>query len=378
MDFELTSEHLMLKESAASFVKKEHSFERLRELRNDPLGYTDDVYKKMAELGWMSLIYPEEYGGLGLDFSFALGLLEEFGRGLLPEPWLSTVMLGGNLVLMGGSESQKEEILPEIASGDLKMTAAYLEDDGMYELNFCSVSATKNGEGFSISGKKIFVLDGCSADKFIVTTRTSGSVTDKEGITLFIVPRDAAGLEIKPVKTMDGRNACMLEFKDVSVPESAMLGELDHGLPVFSEVMDQATAAICAEMVGGMSAAIDITCEYISERVQFGKAIGTFQALQHKAADMFIQKELAASTMYYAFASIEEKTEDRAMAVSVAKAKCSAAYLDVTKTAFQLCGAIAFTREADIGFFVMRAEVAGIFFGDTGYHLDRYATLKGY
>ena len=378
MDFELTDEHLMLKESAASFVKKDHSFKRLRELKDDEWGYSKEVWDKMAELGWMALIYPEKYGGLELEFSFSVGLLEEFGKGLLPEPWISTVLLAGNAVMMSGTEDQKQEILPQIASGDLMMTVAYLEDGGLYDVNFCSTKAEQKGDGYALNGKKIFVLDGCSADKYIVSARTSGSVSDNDGITLFLVSRDANGVNITPVKRMDGGNACILELNNVSVGDGDIIGEKGGGSLVLSDVIDQATTGLCIEMVGGMNAALNMTVDYITERVQFGKPIGTFQALQHKAADMFIQKELATSAAYYAIASMDEKTEDRALAVSIAKAKCSIAYTEVTKTAIQLFGAIGFTDEADIGFFLKRAKVAEILFGDVQHHLDCYASLKGY
>jgi len=378
MDFELTSEHLAFKESVASFVKKDHSFDRLRDLNKDALGYSKEVWKKMAELGWMGLIYPEEYGGMGLDFGFVMVLLEEFGRGLLPEPWISNVLLGGNLILLGGSDPQKQEILPEIVSGDLMITVAYLEDDGLYDTNFCETSARREGDRFSLSGKKIFVLDGLSADMFVVSARTSGDIGDNNGITLFMVSPDKDGVEVMPIKTMDGRNACVLELRDVLVPNSNVIGDLDKGRPLLSEALDQATAGLCAEMVGGMQASLDLTVAYLSERVQFGKPIGTFQTPQHKAADMFIQKELAVSSVYYAIASIDEKTDERTSAVSVAKAKCSSAYMEITKTAIQLFGAIGFTNEADIGFFLKRAKVAEVLFGDTDYHLDRYARLNKY
>lgn len=378
MDFELSSEHLSLKESVASFVKKEHSFDRLRELRKEPLGYSKETWKKMAELGWMGLTYPEEYGGLELDFAFVMVLLEEFGKGLLPEPWISNILLGGNLILLAGSESQKQEILPGVVYGDLMITAAYLEDNGRYDINYCSTTAEQKGDAYSISGKKIFVLDGLSADRVVVTTRTSGSVADKDGITLFIVSPQDDGVKITPLKTIDGRNACILEFKDASVPGSNVVGEIGQGYLPLSEAIDQATAGLCAEMVGGMQASIDLTVAYLSERMQFGKPIGTFQTPQHKAADMFMQKELSVSSVYYAIASIDEMTDERAMAVSIAKAKCSSAYMEITKTAVQLFGAIGFANEGDISFFLKRAKASEILFGDTNYHLDRYTRLSGY
>ncbi len=378
MDFNLTDEHEMLSKSAASFVKKEHSFERLRELKDDKWGYTKEMWDKMAELGWMGFIYPEDYGGFGLDFIFVMVLMQELGKGLLPEPYISNILLGGNLVNLVGNTSQKQAILPKIVEGSLFITAAYLEDDGRYDLNYCATSATKNNEGYILSGKKIFVQDGLSADKIIISARTSGSVADKEGITLFMVSSDCKGLEKTPLRTMDGKTSCMINLKEMFVSEADIVGELGGGFSALSEAIDMATAALCAEMVGGMQSALDLTVSYISEREQFGKPIGSFQAVQHKAADMLIQKELATSALYYAIASIDEKTEDRSEAVSIAKAKCSSAYIDITKTAIQLHGAIGFTNEADIGFFFKKAKVSEILYGDTDYHLDRYATLRGY
>jgi len=378
MDFELTSEHLMLKESAASFIKKDHSFDRIRELKNDPLGFSKDLWKKMADLGWMGFIFPEEYGGLELDYGYVMVLLEELGKGLLPEPWISSVLLGGNLILSGGTDSQKKEILPKIISGDLFVTAAYLEDNGRYDLNYCSTSATKKDGKFSISGKKIFVLDGCSADKIIVSVRTSGSTSDNDGITLLLIPKNANGITKTPIKTMDGRKTCMLELKDVSASEDDIIGNPDDGYSLLSDAVDKAAAGLCAEMIGGMNTSIDLTVSYLSEREQFGKAIGTFQSLQHKAADMLIQKELATSALYYAIASIDSNSKDTPSAISIAKAKCSSAFMEITKIAIQLFGAYGFTNESDISLFIKRAKVCEILFGDVNYYLDRLASLKGY
>lgn len=378
MDFELTKEHSMIRDSAAHFLKKEHSFERLRELKGDSLGFSKKIWKKMAELGWMELIFPEEYGGYGYDLSFVMVLLEEFGKVLLPEPWISTVLLGGNLVLRGGTENQKKDIIPAIASGDLLMTLAYLEDGGRYDANFCATHAKRNGSGFSISGKKIFVMDGNIADKFIISVRTSGAVSDDKGITLFLISRNTDGLKITPLQTMEGRNACILELNNVSVGDTDIIGEVDCGYPLLSEAVDEATIGLCAEMVGGMEAVLGQTVWHISNRMQFGRPIGSFQALQHKSADMFIQKELAMSSVYFALASIVGGSDDRTSAVSVAKAKCSSAYIMIAKAAIQMFGAYGFTNEANIGFYLKRAKVAEILFGDAGHHIHRYAALKIY
>jgi len=378
MDLELTKEHLMLQESVSYFVKKEHSFDRLRELKEDDLGYSKKIWKKMVKLGWTELLVPEKYGGQELGLDYVMVLLEEFGKVIVPEPFISTVVLGGNLVNMGGSDMQKKEILSAIAAGKLFIALAYLEENGRFDACYCETTAKKNEDGFLLSGKKIFVLDGIGADKYIVSARTKGSVSSKDGITLFIIPADADGLKIKPIKTMDGKNASILEFDDVKVKDIDLLGEVDSGYQILSEALDQATACICAEMIGGMKATIDLTLQHISNRVQFGKPIGTFQVLQHKAADMFIQKELAVSATYYAMASMVEKSDTRSLAVSTAKAKCSAVYVDIAKAAVQMSGAFGYTNEADVGFFLKRAKVTEILFGDVSYHLDRCASLEGY
>lgn len=373
MDLEITREHLMLQNSARDFIKKEHSFDRLRELKKEsPLKYSRKVWKKMAKLDWLGLIYPEEYNGAQMDLSYAMALLEEFGRGMLPEPWISTVLLGGNLILSGGSAEQKKKILPAIASGKLFMTLAYLEEGGRYDPNFCAAGTKKSGKKISITGKKIFVLDGSAADKFVVSARTSGPVDDKEGITLFIIDKNADGVIITPVKTMDGRNAATIDLNGVSVTEGDVIGEVDHGYNLMSDAIDQATAGLCAEMIGGMKATLNLTVRHLSDRIQFGKHLGSFQALQHKSADMLINQELAISAVYYAMASMVEKSDERVSAVSIAKAKCSQAYMENTKIAIQLFGAFGFTNEADIGFFFKRAKVAEILFGDCDYHYDRY------
>ncbi|HEC32008.1 MAG TPA: acyl-CoA dehydrogenase [Deltaproteobacteria bacterium] len=378
VDFGASSEHRILKESAASFIKKEHSFNRLRELKKDHLGYSREMWKKMAELGWLGVLYPEKYGGLGLSFSYAAVLLEEFGAGLLPEPFISSVLLGGNSVLRAGTESQKIDILKRIVSGDLMVTVAYLEDNGRYDVNFCTTTAVQTKDKFMVSGRKIFVMDGCSADKFIISARTSGDVSDTNGITLFIIPRKSEGLTITPLKTMDGRNSCIVELKEVIVSSESILGEPDKGYPILCDVIDEAAVGLCCEMIGGMRTVMDMTLNYLCQREQFGRPIGSFQALQHKAADMFISKELATSATYYAVASIESNTGEKAASASLAKAKCSVVYTEMCKMSVQMFGAIGFSNEADIGLFLKRSKVAETLFGDAEYHMKRYLNLQEY
>jgi alkylation response protein AidB-like acyl-CoA dehydrogenase len=233
-------------------------------------------------------------------------------------------------------------------------------------------------KGFVISGKKIFVLDGCISDKLIVSARASHGVSDENGMTLFVVPKEAPGLTITPLTTMDGRKAAMVELKNVEAGHDDIIGEIDNGYHLLSEAIDQATVGLCAEMVGGMETVINLTVKYMTDRIQFGKPIGSFQATQHKAADMFIQKELSKSAVYYATGAMVEGVKNKALAVSTAKATCSSAYVDIAKTAVQLHGAYGFTNESDIGLFLKRAKVTEILFGNADYHVERYAKLKGY
>ena len=377
MGFKTDKEYLAYKQSVSDFLWKEVDplVPEMEETNHIP---KDVLFPKFREKGLFGLIVPEEYGGMGLDFGFVMVLLEEFGRGLLPEPWISNVLLGGNLILLGGSDPQKQEILPEIVSGDLMITVAYLEDDGRYDTNFCGTSARREGDRFSLSGKKIFVLDGLSADMFVVSARTSGDIGDNDGITLFMVSPDKDGVEVTPIKTMDGRNACILELRDVLALNSNIIGDLDKGRPLLSEALDQATAGLCAEMVGGMQASLDLTVAYLSERAQFGKPIGSFQAVQHMLAEQKIGLAAADACVRFAAWAIDELALDEALlAAHTAKAIAAENGRELVEAVLQVHGGMGMTWECDVHRYLRRVNLDRMLLGDENIQYAEIARLRG-
>lgn len=378
MNFAFSEDHEMIRKSAADFVKGESSIERIRELLHDPTGYSPELYKQMADSGWLGTVIPEDFGGIGLGYVDLVCIQEELGRGLIPEPLMNSAVLAANCILHGCVDAQKQEYLPQVVAGELKLTLAAYEKQGRYELNHIETTAKKDGDSYVLNGTKCFVSDAGSSDKMIVSARTSGSATDKEGITLFLVDPKADGLTQEAVTAVDRRPRAHVTLKDVKVPASAIVGVEGNGLEALEEAVDRATVALCAEMVGGMEISLQMSVGYSKERVQFGVPIGSFQALKHKAADMYVAIEIAKSATYYAAMALDEKMKDARSAISTAKALCSDAYLKVTKEAIQIYGGIGFTDEADVHLYYKRALATSVTFGDADYHRDRYATLKGF
>lgn len=378
MNFGFTEEQEMIRKSARDFVKGQSSMERIRELAGDERGYSPELWTQMAEAGWLGSVYPEEHGGLGLGYVDLICVEEELGHGLLPEPISSSVLLGGNAVLFGCNTDQKNEVLPAVAAGELTMTLAAYELAGRYQLNHVETTATRDGTKYVLNGAKSFVPDAASSDKIVVSARTSGEKADPEGITLFLIDRETPGLTLTPVRTIDQRRRATLELKDAKCPESAVVGSVGKGLEPLEKAVDRATLALCAEMMGGAETALNMSVTYSKERIQFGKPIGSFQAIKHKCADMYVALETSRSAMYYAAMAIDEDEQDLRAAVSCAKALCSDAFLSITKEAIQIHGGIGFTEEHDIHLYYKRALVANATFGDPAYHRDRYATEKGF
>jgi alkylation response protein AidB-like acyl-CoA dehydrogenase len=340
----------------------------------------------MAALGWLGIVIPEELGGAGLGYMDQMVVLEEMGRGLMPEPFLSTVLLGANALLLGGSPAQKKEILPKIASGDLLVTIAYQEAHSRYDTNRVETKATKAGNGWTIKGEKIQVLDGGVADRIIVSARTSGGSTtpagtgDAKGITLFLLAADTPGITIERQSRIDSRNVALVRFDDVRVDADAVVGTVDDGGALLARVCDRAAIGLCAEMLGSMQAAFEMTNEYLKTRVQFGVPIGSFQALKHRAAKLYIELELSRSTVMGAHRALDEGRDDATIArlASLAKARCSDAFVLIGNECVQMHGGIGVTDEHDIGFFFKRARVAETTFGDAAWHRERTARLDGY
>jgi alkylation response protein AidB-like acyl-CoA dehydrogenase len=380
MDLVLSDEQTLLQQTAREFVTKNSSLRRIRALRDsqEPLGYSPDLWEAIARLGWLGIIFPEEYGGVGLGHTDLMVVLEELGRGLMPEPLLSAVLLGGAAVHLGGSADQRQAILPALIAGDLRPALAYQEVGSRYNPFQVEVRAQSKGSVWQLSGEKIQVLDAYGADRLIVSARTAGGDTDPDGITLFLIDSTAPGVSIERQWRIDSRNCAIVRFDRVAVSRDQAIGGIDTGGQLLATVIDRATAGLCAEMLGAMSAALEVTLDYLKTRVQFGVPIGSFQALKHRAAKLYIETELARSAVMAANMAIDEQSAEVPHYVSVAKARCADASILIGNEMIQMHGGIGMTDEHDAGFFLKRARVAEMTFGDAAYHRNRFAEIHGY
>ena len=375
MDFELGEEQVMLKTSARDFLEKECPKKLVRDMMEDEKGYSPDLWRKMAELGWQALAFPEEYEGVGSSFLDLAVLLEEMGRALVPGPFVPTVVHAGRTILAAGSEEQKKEFLPKIANGEIIMTLALTEPDGGLEASDISVKATPAGENFTINGTKLFVPDAHVADYLICVVRTKDSLNKEDGITIFLVNAKTDGIKIEVLKTMTGEKLCEVVFNNVSVPKSNILGKLDKGWPIMKRVLEEATIAECAWMAGGARWILETTLDYAKERVQFGRPIGSFQAIHHKFADMAVEVEGATAITYYAAWAVSENDPGATMATHVAKAWCSDIYKHAAFEGVQIHGGIGFTWDHDLHLYFKRAKASEVAFGDSNYHREKVAKL---
>ena len=372
-------EQQYLKDTAKDFEQKNAPINHFRELRDseDETGYSKELWKQMAELGWAGILISEEYGGSDFGMMGMGGILEETGRCLVPSPLFATALLGASLIGLGGKADQKKDLLPKIAKGELT-TAFALEEGSRHTPYRISTTAEKKGKDFVLNGKKTFVLDGHSADLIVLAARTSGGIEDQSGISLFLIDPNSTGLQRKRTHMVDSRNASEIHLKGVKVSETKLLGELDAGFSIIEEVLERGQIGISAEMLGNTLEAFDITLEYLKERKQFGAVIGSFQALQHRAAVMFAEIELTKSSVMGALNAVDENSNDRSRFASLAKFKAGETLHLVSSEAVQMHGGVGVTDEFDIGFFLKRSRVAEQIFGSSDYHLDRYATLSEY
>jgi acyl-CoA dehydrogenase len=378
MSLVLTEDQQILKQSAADFVKKESPVSRFREARDGDNDASRELWPKMAELGWPAIPVPEEYGGLSMGALDLACVMEECGRNLVPEPLLSTVAFGANLLVLAGSEAQKDEFLPQIAAGGCLLAVAFQEARSRYDHARVSTTAEKKGDGFVISGEKVLVLDGNTADLFVVSARSSGESDHPAGISLFLLRADTPGVEVVKQQTVDCRNTAIVRLRDVEVQAGALLGSEGEGFAPLSDAIDRAVTALCAEMLGNMSSAFEMTLEYLKTRKQFGVLIGTFQALKHRAAEMFTEIELARSAVLGACEALDTGAANASALVSVAKVRCSDASMLVGYEGVQMHGGIGMTDEHDIGFYLKRARASETAFGDATFHRDRFARLSGF
>ena len=375
MDFELGEEQVMLKTSARDFLEKECPKKLVRDMMVDEKGYSPELWQKMAGQGWMGLAFPEQYGGAGMTFLDLAVLLEEMGRALVPGPFLSTVVLSGLPILANGSEGQKKQFLPKIASGEAIMTLAFLEPSGSLEASGVTVKATAAGDKFTINGTKMFVPNAHLASYILCVARTKDAASKEDGITLFLVDAKAPGVSTEVLKTMTGEKLCEVVFKNVSVPKANILGKLDQGWPIMKKLLEQAAVAECAWMIGGARWALETAVDYAKERVQFDKPIGSFQAIQHKCANMLMEVEGATAITYYAAWAITENDPGATLAASMDKAFCSDIYKHVAAEGIQIHGGIGFTWDHDMHLYFKRAKASEIAWGDGDYHREKVAAL---
>ena len=376
----LTEDQELLSQTALDFVRTNSPVGRLRALRDaqDSIGFSRDLWQEMAQLGWAGILVPEEYGGAGMGLADIAVVLEALGRNLAPEPFLSTVLLGGQFITHAGSDDHKQAWLPGIVSGEKILAVAYQEARSRYHLNRVTTQATAEGDAWRLSGEKIQVLDGQNVDALIVSARTAGGANDQDGITLFLIAPDAPGLTITPQTRVDGRAAALVNLDSVKVGAESLVGAAGQGFQILSHVVDLATVGLCAEMLGGMSQIFDDTLEYLKTREQFGSVIGSFQALKHRAAKVFMEIELCRSSVMAAANAADDADKDLALLVSLAKARCSDAFALATNEGVQMHGGIGMTDEHSSGFYMKRARAAEMTFGDAAWHRDRWAQLRGY
>ena len=377
----LNDEQSMLKDSAKDFCVANTPISQLRELRDSEsaAGYDQGSWDAMVELGWAAIPWGEEHGGLAFGYKGLGVVTEESGRTLTASPMFASVWVGGTLVNIGGSNAMKAEILPSVAAGQLKLTLALEESHRHNPYNVATIAGS-SGDGFVLSGKKTFVLDGHIADKLIVVARTSGEQHARAGLTLFLVDRDAPGISVTRTIMADSRNAANVSLDNVAVSADAVIGAVDSGADILDPALDIARIGLSAEMLGGSLECFERTIAYLKERKQFGVAIGSFQALKHRAANMFCEIELSKSCVLEALTALDEGRDATEVAklASLAKAKVGETYGLVSREGIQMHGGIGMTDEFEIGFFIKRAAVAEQTFGDVNYHRNRYGELEGY
>jgi pimeloyl-CoA dehydrogenase small subunit len=374
MNFELSEEQTLLAETIKRFVATHYSFDARAKIIASPSGWSADVWAAIAEMGLLGLPFGETHGGFGGTTVDVMLVMEAIGEGLLVEPYLATVGLGGRFAARAGTTVQQDRVLPALVQGKHTLAFAHLETGARYDLRQVGLRARRSGEGWVLDGDKRMVLHGGSADTLVVSARTAGGVTDADGITLFLVPRSAAGVVVKDSRTIDNLRTAEIRFSGVGVGPDALLGREGQAFPVIEEVVDYATALLCAEAVGAIRYANEATLEYLKTRRQFGVPIGSFQALQHRMVEMMISYEQARSMAYLACVKIDTAdAAERRRVVSAAKIKIADACRHVSQEAVQLHGGMGMTEELKISHTFRRLTMLAQTFGDAEHHLERFA-----
>ncbi|HPG26245.1 MAG: acyl-CoA dehydrogenase family protein [Spirochaetaceae bacterium] len=385
MELVLNEDQELIAKTALDFVAEHSPVSRFRALRDadDRLGYSQALYREMAELGWTGIAFAEEEGGAGMGLAELALVVEALGRKLAPEPFLGGIAMGGTALSLGASPALRSAWLPGVIDGSKVVALAHQEAGARYDLCAVKTRAEAAGDGFRLTGEKTGVLDAVGADAVIVPARTAGQPGDRAGLTLFLVETDRPGVSLERQVRVDHRNAAILRLDGVACGAAAVLGQPGEGADLLEAVIDRATVVLCAEMLGGMSEAFDLTVDYLKTREQFGVPIGSFQALQHRAARVYMEVELARSAVMAAARAVDAAgagplDADVRKLVSLAKARCSDAYVLATNEGVQLFGGVGMTDEYDIGFYMKRARAAELTFGDAAFHRDRWAMLGRY
>ncbi len=379
MKLVLSEEEQFLKDTAKNFAEERSPISHFRSLRdnNDPNLWDKNIWLEMVKLGWPGILIPEEFGGSNFGVTGIGVILQECAKTLTPSPLFATGVLGAYAISEFGNDDQKNNYLPKIVNGEIT-TALAVDEISHHDPSATELIAKKNNSGFTLSGKKIFVIDGASADLLIVLARTSGSKGDSTGLSLFFIDSDQSGIEAKKLDMADSRNYANIYFNDVSVDKSSLLGDLETAGETVESILDIGRIAISAEMLGNAESAFEITLDYLKQRKQFGALIGSFQALQHRAAEMFCEIELTKSSVLAAMRAADENSNELQRLSSLSKTVAGETLHLVSNEAIQMHGGIGVTDEYDIGFFLKRARVAEQIFGSAKYHTERYANLSGF
>ena len=375
MDFTVTEEQSILADSVAKFIENDYDFETRQKIADSELGYSQEMWKTYAELGWTAVPFDEDDGGLGGGPVELMLMMEQFGRGLLIEPFLANIVLAGGVLRRAASPEQKEQWLAGIIEGTTQAALAFAEPQARFDINDIATTVTADGDGFVLTGRKTLVLNGGNADLLIVPARTSGAQTDKSGITLFAVAADGDGIDFKRYKTVDAQQAADIQLEKVRVDASAVLGEVDNGFAILQAVIDEATFAVCAEAVGIMRTMHDKTVEYAKNRVQFGVPIGSFQALQHRMVETLMSCEQSQSLLLWSTMVNNTGNNDARKSIHALKHQVGTAGIHVAKEAVQIHGGMGVTWELDIAHYFKRLTAIDLLFGNADYHLDKYVEL---
>ncbi|WP_293425301.1 acyl-CoA dehydrogenase family protein [Phreatobacter sp.] len=375
----LNDDQTMLQDAARGFVQEKAPVAALRKIRDGKVadGFDRDLWRQMAEMGWTGVLVPEDQGGLGFGFVGAGVICEEMGRTLTASPFLSTAMMAATALSRAGTPAQKQRWLPAIVAGEAIIATA-IDEGRRHDPAGTAMTAERSGNGFKLSGKKTYVVDGHAADAILVAARTGGAAGEKGGLSLFLVDPKASGLATERLSTLDSRGAAELAFDGVQVTSDDVIGEVDDGFALLEIVLGAGRAGLAAELSGNAQESFARTVDYLKERKQFGRTIGAFQALQHRAAHLFCEVELARSAVLSALQALDADADKASLAVSVAKSKASSVARLASQEAVQMHGGIGMTDAIDIGLFMKRMQVASSLYGDADFHADRVALARGF